>query len=154
VYNHHEEFEAPISTNFINTAYYYLEETLKKILSDKYKYDFYFHCNTFIYPTLTELSFILFSGAEKHITKTVTQKRKIEEFLINMLRSCIDLEIELALSCYITMKDNFKHIYSISQVVELFLDYLIKSQISQEKEKNDAVLIKLLSLDNELIENM
>jgi hypothetical protein len=108
--------------HLIISGYYYLEEQLKNILSDSAKYEFYFNCYTFIYPTLAGLDYFKFQSS----TKESTGVKKILEFLINMLRSCIDVDIDLALSFYSAAKENFEKLDSIREVVDIFVDYCVR----------------------------
>jgi hypothetical protein len=109
--------------HLVISGYYFLEEQLKNILSENSKYEFYFNCYTFIYPTLANLDYMSFSGANKEGTGV----QKIEEFLINMLRSCIEVDIDLGLSFYSTIKENFQKLGSLKNVVGIFVDYCVKS---------------------------
>jgi len=124
--------------NYVIAGFYYVEEQMKHILSDEMKYEFYFHCYSFIYPTV--------SGLGSSITSE--ESNKIQEFLINMLKSCIDIDIDLALSCYSTIIKNFKSLNSNSDIIGIFVNYLVKSP------DNISFCKKLITQESEFINNI
>jgi hypothetical protein len=111
-------------------GYYMLEERLKNLLTEEMRYEFYFNCYTFIYPTLLKLDNI--------------DNNRAEEFLLNMIKSCIEIDIDMALSFYTSIKENLKQKSFNIKVVELFIQYFLENWAESS--------IKLLQADSSLID--
>jgi hypothetical protein len=131
--------------NIIIEGFYILEDGIQEILNGELKFQFYLNAYTFIFPCLSKSDFL---QSNKETIKT-------KEFCINMLKSCINIDIDMALGLYSMIRKYIPNIEEEDAIIEIFISYIKHISFSPEERVFEKFLIeKLLIQDYNLIQKI